>query len=214
MIVAIISSPNYIDALPWSAKAFDRAWPDCPYPIYVGYHNLIPDIPENWIPCKLGKDKGWIRSMIAFLRRIPDTHLLLILEDYILIDVDQELIEIAENQVMRDSVGMVRLVPTPGPTLPYDRHEELGEIDKTARYSLSLQASMWKKHTLLDILLILDSFYYKSAWNFELDGSRNLSQFGINRKFLGLHRGAMGYHNLYRRGKRVKEVDVWMMTNL
>ena len=217
MRIVIIASDKYVDAVPWSLKALHQFWPDCPYKIDVAYNDVIPKIEYPVLEYYLGADRGWIQNLHYYLSDIrfseKEWHILLMLEDYITVNVNKELMAIAEEQLKKRDVGMVRLVPTPGPTLLYD-HPEVGEIDKAAPYSMSLQATMWKTRVLKDLLERLLNMGCSSAWDFEIKGSAILSSWGIKELFLGLKRGAIGYKNLYRHGKIQKEAEEWMKKNL
>ena len=218
MRITIIASDKYVDAVPWSLKALHKFWPDCPYRIDVAYNDVIPKIEYPVLEYYLGPDRGWLQNLDYYLSDIrfkeKESSILLMLEDYITVNVNRELMAIAAEQLKRKDVGMVRLVPTPGPTLLCDYHEEVGEIDKSAQYSMSLQATMWKTRVLKELLERLMKMGCTSAWDFEIKGSAVLSDWNIKELFLGLHRGAIGYKNLYRHGKIQEEAEEWMKANL
>ena len=92
--------------------------------------------------------------------------IMMMMDDHILFEANADLIQSAHEIIQRPDVGCVRLVPWPGPTLPYDV-DGFGEIDKSLEYAVSLQASFWKPQTLRDIL---DPRW--SPWEVELKGAR------------------------------------------
>lgn len=222
MRLAILTSDKYVDAIPWSLKALRKYWGDCPYPVDVVYTIKEPDTSGfDVLKCGIEEDKGWIGTLSSYIWIMAnvgawkhDPNILLMLDDYITVNVNRNLMAIAEQQLMREDVGMVRLVPTPGPTMPCNYHEEVGEMYPYAKYSLSLQASMWNVDTLAIVVRKLTDKGCKSAWDFELKGSKALADWDIKEKFLGLHRGAISYKNLYRRGKIQEDVYEWMKKNL
>ncbi len=217
MRLTFVASDNLISAIPPALKAVKKMWPNCPYPIDVTYNAVAPDISAgdcDRLLARPGPDSDWIGGMAYYIKNhCPDEPFLLMLEDYIIVHVVPERIAIAAEAVSRPDIGMVRLVPTPGPTLPYDEH--MGQFDLTKPYATSLQASWWRPSTMLTILEALIARGADSAWHFELEGSR-LAQTLDLPIFLGLWRGkgGMSYQNLYRRGKRFPPAEEWIEENL
>lgn len=217
MRITFVASDGLISAVPYALKALEKAWPDCPYPIDVAYNAVAPEV-EGLRYTRLIKrpkpNHDWIGNMIYYIRNynMVDPFLLL-LEDYLVCHLVEDRIALTADTIAKPEVGMVRIVPTPGPSLPYDGL--IGQFDMTAPYITSLQAAWWKPATMLKICEALIARGRHTAWNFELEGSRIASTLDLP-LFLGLLRdfGGMSYQNLYVRGKRFAPAEEWIRNNL
>lgn len=175
-------------------------------------HNLVNRI------YSIGTDRGWSNNMIKHIRqeklRERNEPFLLLLEDYIMYKADIQVVEECVDTIeMYDNVGMVRLVPIPGPTLPWNdhrgQHTQIGRLDKTTHtsYCMSLQAAIWKPRTLFEVLEP-----DLNPWKTEGRGSRRIAQGTICRdaQFLCTYRPVLKYKNLLRRGKPDADVMAWL----
>jgi len=199
--IAIPTCDKYVDIIPLMLRMLYRSWPGLRSDVCVVYTNTRPDVSgyDNVSCFGIGGDYGWIKNMAIYLSSLDhDDIILLLLDDYLLVDVDAALVRLAERQFVNDSVDAVRLVPTPGPTLPWDG--VVGEIDKKSPYSISLQATLWRPSGLLRILKHAIDDGLGSPWDLEIGGSRRLASWRDVGHILGLKRGAMGYINYYRNG--------------
>lgn len=138
-------------------------------------------------------DRGWAGNLLAYLSDIGDDPIMMLMDDHILFEVNVNLVNTAWEIIHRPDVGCVRLVPWPGPTLPYDV-DGFGEIDKSLEYAISLQASMWKPQTFRDLL---DPRW--NPWQIELEGSKRARTYG--KRFIGCKTCAVNYKDYYCRGK-------------
>jgi hypothetical protein len=143
-----------------------------------------------------------------------DEPFLLLLEDYILYKSDMELFyECASTIEMYSTVGMIRLVPIPGPTQAWSdfrgRSKRIGRLDKSthASYCVSLQAAMWKPSVLWEVLEP-----DLNPWKTEGRGSRRIAQGKIchQYQFLCTYKPALNYKNLLRRGKLDEDTLTWL----
>jgi hypothetical protein len=218
MKLVVAASDNYIDAVPLFFRAMEKFWHDCPYRRELIYCGTPPDftglnVPLNGI-VKLGKDDGWIESMIKY----TDTPFgnegpfMLMLEDYLVCDSNTALVELAAKKFVDPLVDMVRIRATPGPTLPWPC-DGIGQIDMREPYAASLQAAMWRPSAFSAILHAVYDAGGRSAWDFEIKGSDIAASLGLG-YFLGLEDSGVSYKNLYRRGKKVSEVAEWAKANL
>ena len=79
-----------------------------------------------------------------------------------------------------EDLGCLRLYPSPGPNLEWKHdYEMLGEISKNAKYSLSLQAAIWRKDIFNEILV--DG---ENGWDMEIKGSIRCQS--ISKTFISL----------------------------
>jgi hypothetical protein len=151
-------------------------------------------------------DGGWASNLLRYLHTMNDEPFLMFMDDHIVFEVNNELIQTAYEIVQRPDVGCVRLVPWPGPTLPYDV-EGFGEINKALEYSISLQASFWKPQTFRDLL---DRRW--SPWEIEIEGSKVAANY--HKKFIGCKTCAVNYKDYFLRGNPRPEHAAWVDRHL
>jgi len=137
---------------------FNRAWPDCPYVVYLGtdtgsYAN-IPTI-------NTGKDFGWATNTRLILNTIKEEYIVLLLEDYFLESrpIDTKKIQEYIDHMEQHKIGCLRLFPCPGPNRPWPHHKELGLVDQGEQYRVSLQQAIWSKKTLLSLIRAGESIW-------------------------------------------------------
>lgn len=216
MKIIVTTCAQYAHIMPDFALAFVRAWPDCRWPVTIMAAEPDPEsnlftpysprgMPSNWehLVCK---DLGWAANLLGLIS-LDDEPFLLLFEDYILDAVDAPVLE-ACARIIEDiqGIGMIRVHPVPGPTLPWISH--IGEIDKAQPYAISFQAAMWRPAVLRDLLRPDED-----PWRSEINGSARA--IGYDRfRFLGTKESALGYRNLMRRGQEQSDVRAWIEANL
>lgn len=121
---------------------------------------------------------------------------LLLLDDYVLIDHDDDLLHVAWE--IGTAFGCVRLVPCPGPTEQQNDGQALGKVNPADRYSVSLQASIWQPDALLSVVDAGDS-----PWDVEIKG---MARYADNPTYttVSTYANAVSYANLLRGGKLVQ----------
>jgi len=164
--VIISSCDAYQDA--WEAffALFFRYWPDCRFPLYlITNDSSYPD--DRVISIKLGEDQGWASNMRRVLAGVDSDYLIYMQEDYFLCrPVDNERIISLLHYAISEKAACLRLYPSPAPDKPYSDNPEVGKIALEAPYRVSLQAAIWNKHILND--LIVDG---ESSWEMEIKGT-------------------------------------------
>lgn len=153
-----------------------------------------------------GTDGGWASNLLRYMTTMDDAPFMLMMDDHIMFECNDDLLRVAWDIIQRPDVGCVRLVPWPGPTLPYDV-EGFGEIDKSLEYAISLQASFWKPQTLRDLL---DRRW--TPWEIELKGSRRARTY--DKRFIGCKSCAVNYKDYFMRGKPREGHAVWVDEHL
>jgi hypothetical protein len=165
--ILVPSCDGYRDLWPVFLAFFRRAWPDCPYPIYLG-SNMLSCSEHPAQPLAIGKDEGWSISTRRMLEKLDYEYVLVLLEDFLLLSpVDSTLL--ARHLVTLHELGgaYLRLRPFPPPDYHLARYPLVGENAIGAPYRASLQAAFWRKSALLEMLV--DG---ESAWQFEIFGAR------------------------------------------
>lgn len=163
--VLVASCDEFNDVWPGFFKLFFEFWPDCPYPISLGsdtqtwndsrVRNLtIPDCADK---------HRWTHRVRGMLERIPETHVLLLLEDFLITaPVNTERIRRHVRDMRVLNAPYLRLFPAPGPTSLCEGREDIGEVAVGLPYRICTQASLWEKAELTQIMR--DG---ESIWDFE-----------------------------------------------
>lgn len=214
MKIVVTTCDRYAWIIPDFIRAFLRAWPDCPWRVDLvwGRSDARP-LAEPWIPngwsIYATPDVTWAANLLAFLD-LGDEPFLLLLEDFILDTVDDKRLRaIAKIFDHAPDVGLVRVHPCPGPTLPWHGTvDPLGVIDKKEPYAISLQATMWRPQVIRDLFRT-----YENPWQTEIEGSKRAADYDAY-TFLGTKESAIGYRELMRRGVEVLETRHWIQSNL
>lgn len=165
--VLISSCDRYQDLWDPFFTLFFRYWQDCPYPVYLGTHHLKYD--HNRVTTiAVGDDTDWSSNFRSMLEQIPQPYVIVLIEDFLPTkSVDTTVIAELITYIQDKGAGCLRLFPCPGPDLPCPDNPLVGELSKGADYRLSLQAAIWNKQILLELLR--DG---ESAWELELNGTK------------------------------------------
>lgn len=128
----------------------------------------------------IGDETDWSSDFRSMLEQIPQPYMIVLIEDYLLTQhIDTTVIEGLITYMEDREAGCLRLYPCPGPDRPCPDNPLVGEISKGADYRLSLQAAVWDKQTLLELLR--DG---ESAWELELNGTKRTND--LDAPFLGV----------------------------
>lgn len=194
LAILVPSCDAYHDLWTPFFQLFRRHWPDCPYKLYVGAGSVACTEP-GVTPIVIGDDADWSSSLRAMLLAMPETHVLIALEDFLLYEpVNTHRIQkLFESLVALDG-AYLRLRPFPPPDVRLVRHPDVGEIDLGAPYRASMQAAIWHKQSLLDLLC--DG---ESPWVFEHLGARRSDAF--SRGFYSTWTPALHFYAAVVQGK-------------
>ena len=172
--ILVTSCDKYQDLWEPFFTLFFRYWPDCPYPVYLGTNHLMHDNPRVKT-IAVGDDTDWSSGFRGMLEEIPHPYVIVLIEDYLLTKyVDTVRIDRLITYMEEKGAGCLRLFPGSGHDLPYLDNPEVGEISKGADYRLSLQAAIWNKQTLLELLR-----EGESAWELELNGTKRTNNLDV-----------------------------------
>ena len=192
----VVSHDRYADVWPGFFSLLFRFWPDLPYRLYL-VSNDLPFLDEQITSLCVGDDLSWSETLARGLDRISSRFVLLILEDFFLCaPVDTDHVLRLQAAMVAQGAAYLRLVPQPSPDLPLPGQIDIGMIAKGAPYRTSLQMAFWDRRVLLDLLR-----ENKSAWDFELKGSRRSDQ--VSYSFLSVCENVapIQYRHAVRRGK-------------
>jgi hypothetical protein len=172
--VLVSSCDKYHDLWEPFFTLFFRYWPDSPYKVYLlSNHRRYHDARVETIA--VGDDRDWSSGFGSALRQIPNSYVIVMMEDYLLakpVDTDK-IIALAAYMEQRKA-GCLRLFPCPGPNVPCADNPEVGEILKGSDYRLSLQAAIWDKDVLLSLLK-----EGESPWQLELHGTKRTNALDV-----------------------------------
>jgi len=121
------------------------------------------------------------------VEQMSDEYILILLEDFLYLNpVNSSQIEECYQAIQKLDGGYLRLKPFPKPDLQVCDYSMIGEIKTGAPYRAALQASIWRKDILLELLR--DG---ETAWNMELNGSRRSDR--IPERFFCVWKPVMNY---------------------
>lgn len=150
----------------WSpfSTLFWRFWPDCPFPVYFLTNEHTLDVPRV-ANISVGRDVSWSDNLRQALERITENYVLLILDDFFLLDfVKTDRVLRVFHWMLECEPNYVRLNPSQKPDRPYS--DIVGIVSPGTIYRTSTQAAVWRRRVLLELLK-----EGESAWDFEVYGS-------------------------------------------
>ena len=172
--ILVTSCDKYKDIWDPFFTLFFRYWQDCPYPVYLGSNHKIYD-DQRVETITVGEERDWSSKFRYMLEAIPHPYIFIMMEDYLLTQpVDADWIERLIDYVERKGVGCMRLFPCPGPDIPCQNNPDIGILSKGADYRLSLQAAIWDKEVLLDLLR-----EGESVWELEIKGTKRTNDLDV-----------------------------------
>lgn len=196
--VVVLSCDKYADLWDGFFQHFWRAWPDCPYPVYL-FSNTVVARDERVVTVLSGDEVSWSDSVKRCLLQVDADHVLLIQDDFYLRGrVKSAVIGLAWEVMCAEDAFYCRLVPDGARWLRGRVGVEGGFrwISPLSAFRISNQASIWRRESLLGFLV--DG---ESPWQFEVLGSERTrsSRFG----FLSTSQPALDYdgHGVLVRGR-------------
>lgn len=185
LAVVVLSCDKYGDVWNPFFTLFFRYWPDCPFDIFLVTNFLSYNDPRVKT-ISVGEDVDWSTNVRAALQKIPHRYLMILMEDYLLTtQVDTVAIGRLLDYMRNHQTGYLRLFPSPGPARVTDMVDdlEIGVIEPGEPYRVSLQAAIWDKQIVEELIVIGES-----AWDFEIQGTERSSR--LNSPFLSIARSA------------------------
>ncbi|OBQ30247.1 MAG: hypothetical protein AN483_06085 [Aphanizomenon flos-aquae MDT14a] len=185
--ILICSSDKYKSLWNLNFDFLEKYWSDCPYPVYLGTDSLLSERSKTLVNRK-GQYLSWSSCLLEWINQIDTEYVLLTLDDFIIRKkINQLQIENCLEFIIRKNIDSLRLVRRPKPFYPENENSLFGRYDMMMPYLASLQASIWKKSSLLS--LIKEG---ESIWEFENSGSsRAREQGGLS--FYGVYETVFDY---------------------
>jgi hypothetical protein len=193
--VLIPSCDAYSDLWIPFMTLFWRYWPGCPFPVYLGSNHQAFEHPRV-TTIHPGHGNNWANCVREYLAILDTPYVLLMLEDFFLRKPVETMQVVSCFEAMVKLQGMMlRLVPRPSPDLPVAGLPLIGQIKPGAPYRVSMQATIWHRQTLLDLMR-----EGETIWQFEAQGSRRSDAMGGG--FYCVWRPVLPYkHHVVERGK-------------
>jgi len=193
MKIVTVSCDKYADTAPAFSELLYKSWPNCPHELVFVTNSKTLNVSEPVYYLKNNDMSfGWrLRQFIE--KHYTDDYLLFMMSDYFVKSINTSVVAQAHELCVLPDVRHVRLRPMPHPQLHYT-HPNFGQINKRARYSLSLQPGIWETQVLYDLLK--DN---ENPWETEVQGSTRVWQVGGT--FLSVKDVIMPFINYYRKGK-------------
>lgn len=122
---------------------------------------------ENINVIRLGQDYGWTKNLRVALKQIDSTYVIYFQEDYW---INEKVNSLAISQYVsimdEQHLNYIRLLAHPVPDYEFSDDKRLGILATNAPYRTALQAAIWRKEVLLDLLE-----EDESPWQFEVQGT-------------------------------------------
>lgn len=169
MTIAFIGFDGYSDMWDDCMGLFHQFWKDCPYRVI--FVNNEKDVSFEGVEVlHAGKDAEWSRKVQAAIDATNTPYICLLLEDFLVgkeinTETVKEVVNLIEENNIRyyKLVNMNRAVRNRDPL--YKNIRGLHVIPESDEYGVSLQAAIWDKKYLLE--LVGTENY--NAWTFEFD---------------------------------------------
>lgn len=163
--VLVSSCDAYSDAWEPFFTLFFRYWPDCPFPVFLISNRQHYNNPRV-TTILTEDDKKWATNMKIALNTVLTPYLIYMQEDYFLrsfVDTDyvNKLIDYAD----KEKVACIKFYPEPSSDLFLKNDLGLSKISPKAQNRISLQAALWNRGILSNI--IKDG---ESGWDMEARG--------------------------------------------
>ncbi|MEO5643292.1 MAG: hypothetical protein ABIQ40_19505 [Bacteroidia bacterium] len=183
--VLILSCDKYKDAWAPFFALFQKFWPSCSFPVYLGT-NESPFETKNTKIIHSGKAADWSTDTRKLLEQIPEKYVIILLEDYFLEQaVNQEWLSACLEFTKKKNASFMRIASFRKdyePMYAFDRSTDnprFGITRLNAPFRVNLQAGIWNRNDLLE--LIKDG---ESPWEFEVQGS--VRSRTMHKPFLGI----------------------------
>jgi hypothetical protein len=169
--VIVLSCDKYSDLWNPYFELFFRAWPDCPFKLYLAANRRrFPH--DTVVTLQSGEDTDWSSSIRRSVEQIPEKCVLFLYDDAFLTRrVPTDRVAAHFDWFLRHGANYLRMRPLPRPDAKVEK--DVGLIRPGSPYRTSLFGSIWRKQLIVDLLE--DG---ESAWAFELQGTTRADAHG------------------------------------
>ncbi len=170
--ILVLSCDKYKDAWNPFFILFKKYWPSCNFPVFLGVNEQDFTF-EGIQVIKSGKALDWSNDTIHILKQIPYDYIILILEDYFFQrPVDTKWLDECIAFTKEKNASFMRIASFRKdhfPMYPFEisnENKRFGVNQNNGPYALNLQAGIWKKSELIELIKPGES-----PWEFEVNAS-------------------------------------------
>jgi hypothetical protein len=191
--VLVSSCDAYRDLWKPFFTLFWRYWPDCPFPVYLGSNSATYQ--DDRVTTLNTVEESWSKNLRWFLQQIDSSYILFLLDDFFL-DRSVETVKLLQHLAALHALEgtALRLYPRPGPDLPIDGSQTIGQIHRLAPYRVSAQPAFWNRSKLLSLLRPNET-----PWEFEANGT--LRSQSSDDGFYATYSPLLSYRHVVERGE-------------
>ena len=204
--LVVTTCKSYRDVFAEFRALFIKNWSACPYLLYVVSDENIPDS-SPFVSISSAGD--WISRLGNALSNIESEFVLLLLDDYFIgTGLDLQELDRAINFVRVNDAKCLRLVNIPKVGGLPTEYLDISKIVTNQPYVLNLQASIWKKSFLQEIIGTKEG----SAWDFEVNLLHKYS-LGCNfhdESFYFYNRDVLNIKNAVIKGAWVPDINRYL----
>jgi hypothetical protein len=184
--ILICSTDRYHSLWDLHLDHLEKYWADCPYPIFLGTDSLQCQRIQTLV-CQ-EEQLSWSSCLCEWLTQIKSEYLLVTLDDFILRNlVSTTAIQHCLDFVAQKDVDCLKLVARPKPFYRDSDDPLFGRYELSMPYLVSLQASIWKRESLISLVQAGESI-----WEFEQCGS-DRAQKNEQLNFYGVYKTLFDY---------------------
>ncbi len=202
--IFVCSSTNTVDVFNQVIPAFNRMWPDCPYPKFVGLNPPFSDDQEvNGFRAIISPQSGWRDELKAQIQKIESEfdHVILILDDFLVrSQVDSPALEALVKEAVQNQLPYLRLTPlrfsilAKGIDTLFLGLQIIRKIPSKTPYYSSLQIAVWNTKHLLSML-----GFVGNIWQFEHQKIANKIHWAV------VGKGPIDYRHMVEKGKWIPQ---------
>ena len=155
LTIVVNTCDDYSDVLEIFFKAFEKWWPNCPYPIVI---NTESNQYASSFPARVhtsvsnGNTDDWGARLLSTLIEIESVFVLMVYDDFILeekVDSDQiqKAILLLESQ---DHAAVTYFINTSLPLMTSDSENLFVPIKDSIEYRLNSSHGIWRRKVLMD----------------------------------------------------------------
>jgi tRNA(Arg) A34 adenosine deaminase TadA len=204
--IYVITNDKHLWLLQGFAYLFNTYWSNKQPVTIVGFNPPEFELPKNFKFHSLGTQnkpaKEWSNKLLSLIDMIDDTHFILFLEDFWLIDkADVDCIKVLiewmkqHPDALRMDLWRERAAKKQAKDFERVYDYQIIETPPKTKYQMSLQANIWNKDLLREIIIPNES-----PWQVEIVGSQRFSKRSDLRVF-GTRNSPLKYEPVYQKGK-------------
>jgi hypothetical protein len=164
----VISCDRYRDLWDPFFGCLEKYWPDCPFRVFLVTNEGRYDRPGVSV-INIGPDQDYANNLITALKGVPTEWLILWVEDGVFTErIDTPRLLSILREAVGAGAGYLKLTPDAPLSFADSSGERIGAIPRGVRYRSAIGAALYRKETLLKLLIP-----GASAWEMDKSGRSN-----------------------------------------